>query len=118
MGAAGCFADYSQWDEWQKARKQLIAAESRRRGPAPIPRAATSPGKKKLSYLEAREFATMEQRIADAEQVLASKRSAFEHPAIVSDAPRLLAAEAEMIAAQKVLDDLYARWAELEQKSG
>ena len=29
-----------------------------------------------------------------------------------------MAAEAEMIAAQKVLDDLYARWAELEEKSG
>jgi len=118
MGAAGRFADYSQWDAWQKARKQSIAAESRRREPTPIPRAATSPGRKKLSYLEAREFGTIEQRIADAEQVLALKRGAFEHPAIVSDAPRLLAAEAEMIAAQKVLDDLYARWAELEQKSG
>jgi len=117
LGAAGRFADYSQWDEWQKARKQLIAAESRRRHPIPIPRAATSPGKKKLSYLEAREFAAIEQRIADAEQVLALKRGAFEHPAIVSDAPRLMAAEAEMIAAQKVLDNLYARWAELEQKS-
>ncbi len=118
MGAAGCFADYSQWDEWQKARRQSIAAESRRKDPTQIPRAATSSGKKKLSYLEAREFATIEQRIADAEQVLALKRGAFEHPAIVSDAQRLLAAEAEMIAAQKVLDDLYARWAELEEKSG
>ena len=118
MGAAGCFADYSQWDEWQKARKQSIAAESRRRHAAQVPRAATSPGKKKLSYLEAREFATIEQRIADAEQVLAFKRGAFEDPAITYNAPRLLAAEAEMIAAQKVLDDLYARWAELEEKSG
>ncbi len=117
LGAAGRFADYSQWDERQKARKQLIAAESRRRDPTPIPRAATSSGKKKLSYLEAREFAAIEQRIADAEQVLAVKRGAFEDPAIASDGPRLLAAEAEMVAAQKVLDNLYARWAELEQKS-
>ena len=118
MGAAGRFADYSQWDEWQKARKQSIAAESRRRDRTQIPRAAISSGKKKLSYLEAREFATIEQRIADAEQVLALRRGAFEHPAITYNAPRLLAAEAEMIAAQKVLDDLYARWAELEEKSG
>ena len=118
MGAAERFADYSQWDAWQRARKQSIAAESRRRDLAQPARAATSSGKKKLSYLEAREFAAIEQRIADAEQALAAKRSAFEDPAIASDAPRLLAAEAEMIAAQKVVDDLYARWAELEQKGG
>jgi ATP-binding cassette subfamily F protein uup len=118
MGAAERFADYSQWDAWQRARKQSLVAESRRRDRTPTAPAATSSGKKKLSYLEAREFASIEQRIAEAEQALAAKRGAFEDPAIVSDAPRLLAAEAEMLAAQKVVDDLYARWAELEQKGG
>jgi len=39
-------------------------------------------------------------------------------PAIASDGPRLLAAEAEMLATLKVVDELYARWAELEEKSG
>ena len=34
MGAAERFADYSQWEAWQKARKQSMAAESRRRDPA------------------------------------------------------------------------------------
>jgi ATP-binding cassette subfamily F protein uup len=116
MGAAEDFADYSQWDAWQKARQQSMAAESRQKNQTPTVRAAAGSGKKKLSYLEAREFATMEQRIAEAEQVLAAKRSAFEDPAIASDAPRLLATQAEMIAAQKMVDDLYARWAELEEK--
>ena len=74
MGAAERFADYSQWDAWQKARKQSMAAESRRDLP-PSARIATSSGKKKLSYLDAREFATIEQRIADAEQTLAAKRN-------------------------------------------
>ena len=46
----------------------------------PAERTATSSGKKKLSYLEAREFATIEQRIADAEQALAAKRDAFRGP--------------------------------------
>ncbi len=117
-GAAARFADYSQWDAWQKARKKLVALDSRRQDLTPAARTAAAPGKKKLSYLEAREFATIEQRIADAEQALAAKRSAFQDPAIACDAPRLLAAEAEMITAQKVVDDLYARWAELEQKGG
>ena len=117
MGAAERFADYSQWEAWQKARRQSIAAESRRRDFPQAARVATSSGKKKLSYLDAREFATIEHRIAEAEQMLAAKRNAFEDPAIASDGSRLLAAEAEMNAAQKAVDDLYARWAELEEKS-
>jgi ATP-binding cassette subfamily F protein uup len=116
MSAAERFADYSQWDAWQKARKQSMAAESQRRDLPPTARVATSSGKKKLSYLDAREFATIEQRIADAEQTLAARRAAFEDPAIASDGSRLLAAEAEMTSAQKAVDDLYARWAELEEK--
>jgi ATP-binding cassette subfamily F protein uup len=118
IGAAERFADYSQWDAWQRARKQSMLAESRRRDFTPTGRPATSSAKKKLSYLEAREFTAIEQRIAEAEQALAAKRGAFEDPAIACDAPRLLAAEAETIAAQKVVDDLYVRWAELEQKGG
>jgi ABC transport system ATP-binding/permease protein len=117
MGVIERFADYSQWDAWQKARKQLFAAESRRKDQPQTTRAATSSGKKKLSYLEAREFAIIEQCIADAEQALVAKRSAFEDPAIATDALRLLAAEADMIAAEKAVDDLYARWAELDQKA-
>jgi ATP-binding cassette subfamily F protein uup len=116
MGAAATFADYPQWDAWQTARQQSMAAESRQKNQTPTARAAAGSAKKKLSYLEAREFATIEERIAEAEQTLAAKRSAFEDPAIASDAPRLLATQAEMIAAQKMVDDLYARWAELEEK--
>ncbi len=116
MGAAERFADYSQWDAWQRARKQSMVAESRRRELPQTARVESSSGRRKLSYLEAREFATIEQRLAEAEQALAAKRNAYEDPAIAFDAPRLLATEAEMIAAQKIVDDLYARWAELEQK--
>ncbi len=117
LGAAERFADYPQWEAWQRARKQSLVAESRRRDLPQTERLATPSGKKKLSYLDAREFATIEQRIAEAEQTLAAKREAFGDPTIASDAARLLAAEAAMIAAQKVVDDLYVRWAELEQKS-
>jgi ATP-binding cassette subfamily F protein uup len=73
-------------------------------------------GKKKLSYLEAREYASIEDRVATAEQVLDSKRVAAEDPAISSDATRLLQAHAELEEAQKEVDELYARWAELEKK--
>jgi ATP-binding cassette subfamily F protein uup len=76
------------------------------------------PGKKKLSYMEAREYSTLEQRIADAEDALRRKRAAAEDPAIASDAARLVETQAELEQAQKAVDELYARWAELESKLG
>ena len=73
--------------------------------------------RKKLSYLEAREYAAIEERIVHAEQLLQTKRAQLEDPAIASDGPRLLSAHADMEAAQKDRDRLYARWVELEEKS-
>jgi ATP-binding cassette subfamily F protein uup len=72
--------------------------------------------KKKLSYMEAREYSTIEQRIADAEQLLKDKQAALRDPAIVSDAARLVSADAELEEAQKALDGLIERWTELEEK--
>jgi ATP-binding cassette subfamily F protein uup len=78
-------------------------------------RAAT--GKKKLSYLEAREFAGIEDRVTAAEEQLARERSVVEDPAVATDAVRLQEALQAMEQAQSQLDDLYARWAELEAKN-
>jgi len=72
--------------------------------------------KKKLSYKEARELDSIEQRIADAEKELQTKHDILVDPAIMSDGARLRAASLEMDAAQKTIDQLYARWAELEQR--
>ncbi|PYV65990.1 MAG: ABC transporter ATP-binding protein [Acidobacteria bacterium] len=108
----------SQWASWQSESTAKLKATD---GSMPaVPRSPESPlhGRKKLSYLEAREYASIEQRIADAEEVVRSKRAELEDPAIASDGPRLVAVHAEMEAAQRNLDELYARWAELEEKAG
>jgi ATP-binding cassette subfamily F protein uup len=118
QGGAESFADYGQWESWLAAKRRPTTTENGR--PAPLDSGSSgsaAPAKKKLSYLEAREYATIEQRIADAEQLLQSKRAELDNPAIASDGPRLLAAHAEMEAAQRNLDALYERWAELEEKS-
>jgi len=78
--------------------------------------ASSAQGKKKLSYLEAREYGVIEQHIASAEQTLQAKRLQLEDPSIASDASRLVIAQAELEAAQKERDALYARWVELEEK--
>ena len=112
------FADYSQWEIWQKERNKGEAAELKEfsaRQAASATNTAPS-GKKKLSYIEAREYAGIEQRIAEAEQVLETKRSQAEDPAIASDAKGLLKAHAELEEAQQEVDTLYARWAQLESK--
>jgi ATP-binding cassette subfamily F protein uup len=119
LGGAESFADYSQWEAWQAERKQPKASSS---GGIEARRTKTDAEpltvKKKLSYLEAREYATIEQRVEVAEQVLQEKRAQLEDPAIASDGPRLVRAHAEMDEAQKIADELYSRWAELEQKKG
>jgi ATP-binding cassette subfamily F protein uup len=117
-GSAGLFADYSQWESWLEDRKQAARNGARTGLPATVSAAGArpSPGKKKLSYLEAREYETIEQRVADAEQILQAKRAQLEDPEIVSDGPRLVTAHAEMEEAQDKVDTLYARWAELEKK--
>ena len=117
QGGAESFADYGQWEIWQTERKRT-QNETMTSSPAvPGFSAPAVQTQTKLSYLEAREYAGIEQRIADAEQRLQSKRAALEDPAIASDGPKLVTAQAEMEAAQNDVDALYARWAELEQKA-
>jgi ATP-binding cassette subfamily F protein uup len=115
LGGAESFADYSQWEVWQAESKQS-AKSTARLAPQTATSEGTSSAKTKLSYLEAREYATIEQRVADAEQMLQAKRGQMEDPAIASDGPRLLAAHAEMEEAQNKVDELYGRWSELEKK--
>ncbi|MGD0989216.1 MAG: ABC-F family ATP-binding cassette domain-containing protein [Candidatus Sulfotelmatobacter sp.] len=117
QGGAESFADYGQWEIWQAERKRGRNQAELSSRLIPGSNAAPAQARKKLSYLEAREYVSIEQRIADAEQSLQSKRAALEDPTIASDGPRLLAAHTEMEAAQRNLDTLYARWAELQEKA-
>jgi ATP-binding cassette subfamily F protein uup len=119
FGRAGRFADYSQWEVWQQERE--IASKTSTKAFDRQSDAGTSPAtagvtKKKLSYLEAREYAALEARIAEAEDQLKVAHAAYAHPAIVSDAEQLIAAQGELFEAQKRVDELYLRWEELETK--
>jgi ATP-binding cassette subfamily F protein uup len=114
-GNTETFADYWQWETWQAEHKH--SRNDSETKSAPISSAPAVQAAKKLSYLEAREFAGIEQRINDAEQKLQMKRAALEDPAIASDGPKLVAAQADMEAAQKELDALYERWTELQEKA-
>jgi ATP-binding cassette subfamily F protein uup len=122
-GDAERFADYSQWDAWLRTQQAKPSADATaattRKSRASAPPDTNRPGAttKKLSHTENREFASIEKRIAKAEEDLLAKRAALEDPEISSDAPRLHAAYVEMESAQQAVDELYARWAELTQKT-
>jgi ABC transport system ATP-binding/permease protein len=120
LGHAERFADYPQWEAWQ--RSQLAAAKSK---PAAVgqlhatgsqPSVSAPVSRKKVSYKEARELETIEERIAEAERELQARHDALLDPGVMSDAARLRSISLEMEAAQRVIDGLYARWAELEAK--
>ncbi len=128
LGLDGCgdaerFADYLQWDAWLRSQQATAAADrastTARKGRSSAPLDNNRPGAatKKLSHNEGREFASIEKRIAKAEEDLLAKRAALEDPEISSDAPRLHSAYLEMESAQKTVDELYARWAELGQRT-
>src|SRR5882757_4148704 len=121
-GGAERFSDYSQWEQWRgvKIEESIVPGAA---GTAVTPVAATangasSGGKKKLSYLEAREYAGIEAAVDAAETRLQSAREALEETAVVTDPVKLTAALKEMEDAQEVADKLYARWAELSEKAG
>lgn len=114
-GGAESFADYSQWEVWQAERSESPKT-STRSTPRSESSEGRSPAKTRLSYLEAREYATIEERVALAEELLQTKREQLEDPEIASDGPRLLSAHDQMEKAQNQVDELYRRWAELEKK--
>jgi ABC transport system ATP-binding/permease protein len=119
LGKAERFADYSQWDAWQRLQltkaKPVASTIGSRLSATPDADSVPSP-KKKLSFKEVREFASIEERIAQAEEQLRVKQTALEDPQVMSDRIRLQGALSDMQEAQKTVDHLYERWTELEQK--
>ncbi len=114
-GGAEIYAGYYQWVQAQAAADKKAAE---RAAPARSAPPQPAPAKKKLSYLEAREFDSMEQTILEAEAALEAARSEMQSPAVVSDAARLQSAYENLQSAESRVAQLYARWAELEAKVG
>ncbi len=126
QGNTGRFADYGQWEDWLEeqdkagpergkgARRADGSSTAQQTGAAAAPE---SGGKKKLSYLEAREFAAIEALVEKSDARLAAARDRVDEPSIASNAAALQEALLELDAAQHQNDALYARWAELTEKS-
>jgi ATP-binding cassette subfamily F protein uup len=122
-GHTGRFADYAQWEDWieeqeaeqNKSGRTLSASSASTVSANSLPSQAG--GKKKLSYLEAREFAAIEVRVEVSDARLAAAHERVESPEIATNAAALQEALTELNAAQHENDALYARWAELTEKN-
>ena len=121
-GGAETFADYSQWEQWRGVKEETVAPGAAGKAVAGASAGngagAGAGGKKKLSYIEAREYAGIEAEVEAADERLGAARDRVEDPAVATDAKALTEALAEMERAQEEMDRLYARWAELTEKVG
>jgi ATP-binding cassette subfamily F protein uup len=111
-GGAAIFADCSQWEREQELRR----GEQENKKRSAVPRQQPTAAKKKLSYIESREWEQIEQKIAEAEQRLQVTQQELHHPDTVTDSTRLLECYKKVNEAQKIVDDLFMRWEILSSK--
>jgi ATP-binding cassette subfamily F protein uup len=118
QGHIGQFADFAQWEQWIADQQPAPSKPPASASSSPSAANPSSPAKKKLSYLEAREFATIEQRVEESDARLAAARSKLEQPEIATNAGALQEALDDVAEAERENEALYARWAELTEKAG
>jgi ABC transport system ATP-binding/permease protein len=85
---------------------------------APTPGPAVPPPRQKLTWKEERELETLEERIVDAEGARESLAHRLADPDLYRDAEEAAEVLAEYGAAKAAVEALYARWAELVERSG
>ncbi len=119
-GNAALFADYLQWEAWRDGQ---ISSESRVPATVETPQSTAAapsapPPRRKLSYLEQREYDAIEARIEEADSRLLAAEQRIDDPDVVTDPEALTAALAEVEKARAHHEAVYERWIELTEKIG
>jgi ABC transport system ATP-binding/permease protein len=117
-GHARTFADYGQWEDWKGSERDYALNQQAAANSVQKASSAPNTGKKKLSYIEQREFDSIETLVDRADARMAAAHDRLDDPAVTSNAAALTEALAEMEAAQTQHDAIYERWAELSEKAG
>ncbi|MBI3565524.1 MAG: ABC-F family ATP-binding cassette domain-containing protein [Elusimicrobia bacterium] len=108
-GGANYYADLGQWED-------RMADAAQAAGPAPSARPAPAAPAPALTPKEAKELRGMESAIKTAEEKAEAARAEMEDPAIATDAAALAERHEKHDAARRRVDELYARWSELEAR--
>ncbi|HEY0881146.1 MAG TPA: ABC-F family ATP-binding cassette domain-containing protein, partial [Archangium sp.] len=109
------------WSMYQRLRPPRVTVQEPKAAPAPKPAAMEAPAPKKagrLSYKDQRELDGMEAAIEQAENTKATLEAKLADPAVFTKAGEVASLSAELEAATKEVDRLYARWQELQSTIG
>ncbi|HZZ41152.1 MAG TPA: ABC-F family ATP-binding cassette domain-containing protein [Acidobacteriaceae bacterium] len=127
LGNAALFADYLQFEAWRDQQNRALStgadsvkSESPVRAGEPpdnSSQAAAAP-RKKLSYIEQREYDAIGARIEEADTRLHAAEGRLHAPEVVTDSRALTEALAELDAAKADHHAVYDRWVELTEKIG
>jgi ATP-binding cassette subfamily F protein uup len=118
-GGVGVFATVGQWlTAYERSQIEQEREEKSRKPEKAVPRAtAPAPKAKKLSYREQQEWDQMEGKVLTAEELVASRTADVEAAATAGHVALSEACQA-LEEAQRQVEQLYARWQELEAKRG
>ena len=120
-GGAERFADYGQWEQWMRERNTEAlpdGSSSVTAAPVPPTQSTVSSSKKKLSYMEQREWDGLEDRVSEAEARLAEVEATLADPKVASNATRLQEVLLAQARAKANVESVLDRWAELAEKVG
>ena len=128
LGHAAIFADYLQWEAWRDHQTLADPAATAERKPQPVSPAqyaeavpavpSAPPARKKLSYLEQREYDSIEARIEETDARLRAAEQRIESSEVATDPVVLTAVLAELEQAKADQYAVYERWVELTEKIG
>ncbi|HEX5271757.1 MAG TPA: ABC-F family ATP-binding cassette domain-containing protein [Gemmataceae bacterium] len=108
---------YGSIEQWLAAYERATVKAEEPAKPAPAPRVAPAPKPRKLSFREQQEWDGMEAAILAAEEAVAAREADVD---AASAAGHVVLAEAcrALEVAQRKVEQLYARWQELEARRG
>jgi ATP-binding cassette subfamily F protein uup len=112
-GHHGMFAEYGQWESWLRQKSSLPEKPPTDFSSKKSPSLSKY---KKLSYRDQQDYDTIEQRVLDAEALRDKCRAKTEESSIASDHVQIQETYETLEVAEKQVEQLYARWAELEAK--
>jgi len=113
-GGAHYYADYEQWLRDLEPEAKTEAEGSRQKSRKQPP--SKKPASGRLSYMDQRDYDTIEERILEAEENKERLEEIINDPAVAADPEKLRQCWAELEKCQKHVEQLYQRWDELEQK--